>query len=243
MHKNQLGQPVGSPLPEWKPLAPPPRETLSGRYCRIEPLNAAQHAADLFAGNALDASGAGWTYLTVGPFAHFEEYQHWMQSVCPGNDPLFQAIIDVKSQKAVGVASYMRIDGKVGAVEVGHIKYTPLMQRTPIATEAMFLMMQQVFTLGYRRYEWKCDSYNAPSRAAAQRLGFSYEGLFRQAAVYKGRNRNTAWFSIIDSEWPALRDAYTRWLAPENFTADSQQRQSLSALTAPLLKRSDTGDA
>lgn len=131
----------------------------------------------------------------------------------------------------------MRIDPANGVIEVGNINYSPLLQRTPAATEAMYLMMQRAFELGYRCYEWKCDSLNAPSRAAAQRLGFSYEGLFRQATVYKGRSRDTAWYSIIDSEWPQLEQAYTRWLAPNNFDASSRQRQRLSDLTAPLLKQ------
>jgi RimJ/RimL family protein N-acetyltransferase len=130
----------------------------------------------------------------------------------------------------------MRIDPANGVIEVGGINYSPLLQRKPAATEAMYLMMRRAFELGYRRYEWKCDSLNAPSRAAAQRLGFSYEGVFRQAWVYKGRNRDTAWFSIIDGEWPALREAFERWLAPANFDANGRQRTGLSSLTAPLLK-------
>jgi len=235
-HKNSLGQAVGAPLPQWKP---PPRvthTTLAGRYCRVEPLQTAKHATDLFAANALDTSGAGWTYLTVGPFAAFAEYSAWVEKVSVGDDPLFHAIIDLNTQKAVGVAAYMRIDSANGVVEIGSLRFSPLMQRTPVATEAMYLMMRHAFELGYRRYEWKCDSLNAPSRAAAQRFGFSYEGVFRQAVVNKQRNRDTAWFSIIDSEWPALNDAFTRWLAPDNFDAGGKQRVSLSALTGPLLK-------
>ena len=235
-HRNALGQAIGAPLPQW---TPPPRAThvtLTGRYCRIEPLQAARHAADLFAANALDAGDAGWTYLTSGPFADFAAYQAWVEKVSPGDDPLFHAIIDLRTQKAVGVAAYMRIDPANGVIEIGSLKFSPLMQRTPVATEAMFLMMRHAFALGYRRYEWKCDSHNAPSRAAAQRFGFSYEGVFRQAVVNKHRNRDTAWYSIIDAEWPALETAFTRWLAPENFDAQGKQRVSLSALTAPLLK-------
>ena len=132
----------------------------------------------------------------------------WVEKAAAGSDPLFQAIIDAATGKAVGVASFMRIDLPHGVIEVGGINYSPLLQRKPAATEAMYLMMKRVFELGYRRYEWKCDSLNAPSRAAAQRLGFSYEGLFRQAWIYKGRNRDTKWFSIVDSEWPALREAF-----------------------------------
>lgn len=235
-HTNILGQSVGAPMPQWTPPSRMTHVTLNGRYCRIEPLQAVRHAADLFAANALDTSGAGWTYLTVGPFTDFAEYSAWVEKVSAGDDPLFHAIIDVNTQKAVGVAAYMRIDPANGVVEIGSLRFSPLMQRAPVATESMYLMMRHAFELGYRRYEWKCDSLNTPSRAAAQRFGFSYEGLFRQAVINKKRNRDTAWFSIIDSEWPALNDAFTRWLAPENFDAAGKQRVSLSALTGPLLK-------
>lgn len=240
-HHNALGQPIGPPLPAWKP---PPRAThvtLAGQHCRVEPLNKSRHAADLFAANALDSSGAGWTYLSAGPFADFGAYEDWVEMAGAGQDPLFHAIIDLRTQKAVGVAAYMRIDPAHGVIEIGSIKFSPLMQRLPTATEAMHLMMRHAFALGYRRYEWKCDTCNVPSRAAAQRYGFSYEGIFRQAMVYKGRSRDTAWFSIIDSEWPAIDAAFTRWLAPDNFNADGTQRVALSQLTEPLLKRRDIG--
>lgn len=236
VHRNALGQPIGQPLPQWKAPPVPPRETLNGRYCRIEPLDAARHAADLYVANALDASGAGWTYLTAGPFADFIAYQAWVEKAAAGNDPLFFTIVDLKTQKAVGVASYMRIDPANGVIEIGSLRFSPLMQRTPVSTESMYLMMKNAFALGYRRYEWKCDTHNAPSRAAAQRFGFSYEGIFRQAVVYKGRNRDTAWYSIIDSEWPAIDAAFSQWLAPENFDAAGKQRMALSSLTGPLLK-------
>lgn len=202
-----------------------------GRFCRLEPLDPARHAADLFAANSLDAEGRNWTYLFQEPFREFDPYRAWLEQLAKADDPLFHAIIDATTAKAVGVATFMRIDRAMGVIEVGNINYSPLLQRTPAATEAMFLMMVRVFDeLGYRRYEWKCDSLNAPSRAAALRLGFQYEGLFRQALVYKGRNRDTTWFSIIDTEWPRLRRAYERWLAPENFDAEGRQRQSLAKL-------------
>jgi RimJ/RimL family protein N-acetyltransferase len=155
-----------------------------------------------------------------------------MQASCLGDDPLFYVVIDPQSGKAVGVASYLRIDPKNGTIEVGHIKFSPLIQRTRMATESMFQMMKRVFDLGYRRYEWKCDALNAPSRAAALRLGFTFEGVFRQASVYKDRNRDTAWYSVIDLEWPTLNAAFTCWLAPENFDNTGKQRRSLSELTA-----------
>jgi RimJ/RimL family protein N-acetyltransferase len=236
-HRNEFGQPIGFPLPGWMPPPRPPRTAMQGRYCRVEPIAPERHAAELHAANMLDPSGRAFTYLTSGPFDTPAAYRQWMEKSCLGDDPLFHAIIDAASGKAVGVATFMRIDAGNGVIEVGNINYSPLLQRTPAATEAMYLMMKRAFELGYRRYEWKCDALNAPSRAAAQRLGFSYEGLFRQATVYKGRSRDTAWYSIIDSEWPQLEQAYTHWLAPDNFDASGRQRQRLSDLTAPLLKR------
>ena len=202
-----------------------------GRFCRVEPLDPARHAADLFAANRLDAEGRNWTYLFQEPFGELEPYRAWLEQVAKGDDPLFHTIVDLKTGKAAGVATFMRIDRANGVIEVGNINYSPLLQRTPAATEAMFLTMARVFDeLGYRRYEWKCDALNAPSRAAALRLGFQYEGLFRQAVIYKGRNRDTTWFSIIDAEWPALKGAYEQWLAPENFDGDGQQRRALADL-------------
>ncbi|MGQ0750925.1 MAG: GNAT family N-acetyltransferase [Betaproteobacteria bacterium] len=236
-YTNALGQPVGLPLPGWRPPPPPPREPMAGRYGRVEPLDPARHARQLHEASMLDPSGRAFTYLGVGPFATFEAYLDWIDTSCLGSDPMFHAIIDNATGTAVGVASYMRIDARNGVMEVGHLNYSPLLQRTRTATEAMYLMMKRAFELGYRRYEWKCDALNAASRAAAQRLGFSYEGIFRQAVVYKGRNRDTAWYAMMDSEWPALNAAYTRWLAPENFDADGKQRTSLSQLTSPILKR------
>ena len=234
--RNALGQPVGPPLPDWRSPPRPPRTAMPGGWCRVEPLDPARHGADLWAANSLDKAGRNFTYLSGGPFASREAYFEWLNDFCRGDDPLFHAIVDAASGKAVGVASFMRIDPRNGVIEVGHINYSPLLQRKPAATEAMVLMMKRAFELGYRRYEWKCDALNAPSRAAAQRLGFSYEGLFRQAVVYKGRSRDTAWYSVIDGEWPALRAAFERWLDPANFDAAGNQRVSLSSLTAPLVK-------
>ena len=206
---------------------------MEGRFCRLEPLDPARHAQDLFAANKLDASGQNWTYLFVGPFADFGTYRTWLEQVAKADDPLFHTIIDRKTESAVGVATFMRIDRPNGVIEVGNINYSPLLQRTPAATEAMFLMMARVFDeLGYRRYEWKCDNLNAPSRAAALRLGFQFEGIFRQAVIYKNRNRDTAWFSMIDSEWPTLKRAYEQWLAPDNFDAEGRQQRKLNDLIA-----------
>ncbi len=230
---NTLGQPIGDPVGDWTPPPAVTREhapRLAGAYCRLEPLDRQRHAADLFDANSRDGDGRMWTYLPYGPFGSLQEYGAWVDNVAAENDPLFFAVIDGGSGRATGVASYLRIDPPAGAIEVGHIAYSPLLQRTRAATEAMYLMMRLAFELGYRRYEWKCDALNAASRAAAERLGFSYEGIFRQARVYKGRNRDTAWYAVIDKEWPTLDWAFRRWLAPANFDADGRQRRSLRAL-------------
>jgi RimJ/RimL family protein N-acetyltransferase len=231
-HINALGQPIGSPLPDWQPRPHPPRAAMEGRFCRLEPLDADAHAASLFAANAEAKDLRNWTYLSIGPFARFEDYRAWAAGAVLSDDPLFHAIIDRRSGRAVGLASYLRIEPKIGVIEVGHLNFSPLLQRNPAATDAMYLMMRRAFDeLGYRRYEWKCDALNEPSRAAALRLGFRFEGIFRQATVYKGRSRDTAWFSIIDREWPERKAAFERWLAPENFDERGRQRVSLSSLT------------
>jgi RimJ/RimL family protein N-acetyltransferase len=232
---NALGQQVGFRVDGWTPPSAPPREPMTGRTCRVEPLDVAVHGADLHAANILDTDGRSWTYLPYGPFDTFDDFVAWAAKVAVAADPQFHAIIDLATERAVGVASYLRIDPESGSIEVGHIHYSPPLQRTVAATEAMYLMMQRAFGLGYRRYEWKCHALNAPSRAAAQRFGFSYEGVFRQARVDKGRNRDTAWYAAIDSEWPALDRAFRRWLDPANFDEQGRQRTSLSSLTAPIL--------
>ncbi len=228
-HLNHLGQPIGPALPDWKPRPRPPRTAMEGRFCRIEPIDPGRHAADLFAANSDDRDGRNWTYLPHGPITRLDDYRQWIERFCLGDDPLYHAILERQSGRAVGVASLMRIDPANGVIEVGGINYSPRLQRSPGATEAMYLLMRRVFDeLGYRRYEWKCDALNAPSRAAAARLGFRFEGIFRQAIVYKGRSRDTAWFSIIDSEWPTLKTAFERWLDPANFDESGRQRQRLS---------------
>jgi RimJ/RimL family protein N-acetyltransferase len=234
---NHLSQPIGRPVPGWKPPPRPPREPMQGRYCRVEPFDVGSHAADLHAANSADVEGRMWTYLAYGPFVSLGDYTAWAERVCTGDDPLFHAIIDAATGRAVGVASYLRIDPPAGSIEVGHIALSPVLQRTPAASEAMYLMMRRAFELGYRRYEWKCDALNAPSRAAAQRLGLSFEGVFRQATVYKGRNRDTAWYAAINGEWPALDAAFTRWLDPANFDAQGRQTTRLSEITTEALRR------
>jgi RimJ/RimL family protein N-acetyltransferase len=202
---------------------------MAGRSCRLEPLDATRHAAGLFAADALDTTGESWTYLPYGPFADVESYTAWVTQVAAGDDPMFFAVVDAATARPVGVASYLRIAPDAGSVEVGHLHFSPLLQRTVAATEAMYLMMRRVFDeLGYRRYEWKCDALNAASRRAAQRLGFTYEGTFRQSAVIKGRNRDTAWFSVLDREWPVVKAGFEAWLAPGNRDEAGSQRRSLA---------------
>jgi RimJ/RimL family protein N-acetyltransferase len=236
-YSNALGQPIGAPVPTWTDRRRPPRSPIVGRFCTVEPLEPRKHGRDLFDAAATDTEGRIWTYLAYGPFTTHQAYAGWMQMTCMGEDPQFHAIVDAATAKAVGVASLMRIDPKGGVLEVGHICLTPLAQKSTVATESMFLLMRRAFDeLAYRRYEWKCDALNLPSRKAAERLGFSYEGLFRQATVYKGRNRDTAWYSIIDKEWPYLRAAYETWLDASNFDAKGKQKQRLSDLTARALQ-------
>jgi len=228
--ENELGQPIGPEVPGWSPRPHPPRAVMQGRYCRVEPLDPSRHALELHEANSLDRQGRMWTYLFSGPFASFDDYRAWMDAKQGSEDPLFFAFVDAASGRAVGLGSYLRIDPSNGTVEVGHLQFSPLMQRTAVATEAMYLMMKTAFDLGYRRYEWKCDALNAGSRRAAERLGFRFEGIFRQAIVFKGRSRDTAWYSVIDKEWPALEAAFGAWLDPANFDAGGRQRRSLVEL-------------
>jgi hypothetical protein len=207
---NRFGQPIGFPLGGWIPPPSPPREPMEGRLCQLEPLDSARHAEDLFTAFAADTEGPNWTYLAYGPFSDLASYRAWMNASCLGDDPLFFAISQISDGKPAGVAS---------------------------ATEAMYLMMKRAFGLGYRRYEWKCDALNAASRRAAQRLGLSFEGIFRQATVYKDRNRDTAWYAAIDSEWPRLEEAFLTWLDPSNFDGNGKQRTRLTDLTLPMLKQ------
>jgi len=227
-YKNHLGQLIGHPLPDWQACERPPKTPITGQYCRIETLDIEKHAEDLYQAYGNDQDLSNWTYLPYGPFDNFTDFKTWMNDTCCGSDPHFHTVIDLKTQKAVGIASLMRIEPNVGVIEVGHIHFSPLMQRTPISTEALYLLKKRVFDeLGYRRYEWKCDSLNGPSNKAAKRLGFTSEGVFRQLTMYKGRSRDTAWYSIIDSEWPALKAMFEAWLAPSNFDENGQQVNTL----------------
>jgi RimJ/RimL family protein N-acetyltransferase len=230
---NAQGQPVGPSLADWQACPLPSHILLMGQYCRLEPLSES-HAESLHAANSLDADGRSWTYLPYGPFASFGEYRAWLIDKAKGQAGQLYAIVDLKSDKAVGVAGYLRPDPANGVIEIGHLNFSPLLQQTRAATEALYLLMAHVFALGYRRCEWKCNDLNEASRRAALRLGFTYEGTFRQLLVVKGRNRDTAWFSIIDSEWQALNGALSQWLAAENFDTQGRQKLSLSSLTSAL---------
>ena len=231
--RNVFGQPVGRALDGWTERPEPPRTPLIGRYCSIERIDAERHAADLYAAFSESPDGRDWTYSPAGPFSNLAQYVDYLRKEAVKSDPLHHAIIDSSSGKPVGTAALMRIDPVNGVIEIGHLVYSPRLKRTRAGTEAMYLFMRRAFDeLGYRRYEWKCDSLNGPSRRAAERYGFRYEGIFRQAVVYKGRSRDTAWFSILDDEWPALRTAFEAWLAPENFDAEGRQHKSLSAMRA-----------
>ncbi len=223
---NQYGQPIG-----WRVdpvlLDRPPSTPMEGRYCLVVPLESAKHGSELYEEFCLDLDGTDWTYLSYGPFGSEAEFIDWVRAVEHLDDPFFLAIVDRTSGRTMGVASYLRIDPASASIEVGHIHFGQSLQRTPAATEAMYLMMRWVFESGYRRYEWKCDALNAPSMKAAERLGFTHEGIFRQATIYKGRNRDTAWFSVIDSDWPSLAAGFERWLAPGNFDDTGLQRSPL----------------
>lgn len=224
---NEFDQPISFPLSGWKPRQKPSREAIAGKLCRIEPLDPVNHANQLWQ-EFLSSPDANWTYLPYGPFTSFEEFNAWLSRECTGGDPLYYSVVEIASGLPLGVASYLRINPAHGVIEVGHIHFSPRLQRTAMATEAMYLMMSYVFDeLGYRRYEWKCDALNQPSQKAALRLGFTFEGVFRNAVIYKGRNRDTAWYSIVDHEWPQIKQGFREWLSPDNFDEQGQQRRDL----------------
>jgi RimJ/RimL family protein N-acetyltransferase len=202
-----------------------------GRYCRLEPVNAQRHETELFAAYMEAPDGRDWTYLFFERPPSAEDFHAYLAKLEKSDDPLHFTIIDTAAGNAVGTAALMRIDPAHGVIEVGSITFSPRLKKTRAATESMYLMMRRAFDeLGYRRYEWKCDSLNAPSRAAAARYGFTFEGIFRKAIVYKGRNRHTAWFSITVDEWPRVRAAFEAWLDPANFDASGHQKRSLADL-------------
>jgi RimJ/RimL family protein N-acetyltransferase len=230
---NAFGQPVGVAIPGWTGRPLPPRTPMVGRYSCVEPLDPAQHADDLFVADREYRDDRAWTYLNAERPPGREAYRAWLDQVCADPGTLFHAVVDRETDRAVGLAAYLRIDPTMGSIEVGHLNFSPRLRHSRAATEAMALMMARAFDeLGYRRYEWKCDSLNAPSRAAAKQLGFTFEGIFRQALVTKGRNRDTAWYSVLDREWPDLKTAFEQWLAAGQF-----RRRWASASNARQLPR------
>ncbi|MEM8576403.1 MAG: GNAT family protein [Pseudomonadota bacterium] len=229
--------PLGDPVPGWTPPPRPDGGPLTGRRVRLEALDPDRHAALLF--RAYQGSDAVWDYLPYGPFSSAAQYHRWVRDMAGQPDPLFYAVRNLGSDAYEGVLSLLRINPEAGSIEVGHINFSPALQRTVAATEALYLTMAWAFEAGYRRFEWKCNALNLPSRRAAQRLGLSYEGVFRQATISKGRNRDTAWFAAIDAEWPALQEAYRVWLDPGNFDGAGQQIERLSDLTRLVRVASD----
>ena len=225
---NHLGQPIGNPIEHWEGARRPRPQPINGRFCELVPMDADKHATPLFEAFEADRTGKVWTYLSHGPFANQPSLASWLTISQIDDSQMVFTILDRK-RRPVGMQSLMRIDPPNGSIEIGNITFAPSLQRTAAATEAVFLFMREAFdVLGYRRFEWKCDVLNAPSRKAALRLGFTFEGIFRNAMVYKGRNRDTAWFSVTSEEWPEVRATIEAWLAPENFAPDGKQRRSLA---------------
>jgi len=224
---------VSENLKNWQPRPRPERKVIDGRYARLEPLSAAKHGDGLYEASSVADIGGRFAWLPDYPPQTRADFQPWLDRVEASEDPLFFTVIDKASGKIAGRQTLMRIDAAYGVIEIGNIYWGPIISRKPAATEAQFLFMKYIFDeLGYRRYEWKCNNRNEPSKRAAERFGFKFEGIFRQHLVVKGENRDTAWYSIIDKEWPALRKAYKAWLDPANFDAEGQQKRRLEDFRA-----------
>lgn len=237
MRKNEYDQPVGDALDDFRQAQLPAVLTIEGKYCSLERLNAAEHSRDVYQCVILPSREQDWTYMPFDKPSGETEAMSWLKSIAERSDPFFYVIkkADAGTGKIAGILSLMRIDPLNCAIEVGSILYSDELKQSRAATEAQYLLASYVFdTLGYRRYEWKCDSLNQPSRTAALRLGFQFEGIFRNALVYKGRNRDTAWFSVIDKEWPAIKAGMERWLLPGNFDAEGRQIKPLSDCLSPV---------
>jgi RimJ/RimL family protein N-acetyltransferase len=224
---NEHGQPIGADLGAWRRPPRPPRQDIRGRTVTLEPLDRARHERGLFEAFG-DSPASMWTYLPYGPFSSSDALGEVIDAITQDADRVpFAVVVD---DRPLGFLTFLRIDRSNGVIEIGSIAYSHRLQRTTAATEAIVLLIGVAFDLGYRRCEWKCDSLNAKSRAAAERLGFQYEGTFRQATQYKGRNRDTAWFAILDVDWPARQQAFRAWLSPANFDSSGRQRRPLRGL-------------
>lgn len=215
-------------LSHWKGAPRPDRVPLEGRYVLLEPLDPVRHGDTLFASAQAEGADSRFRYLFEEAPADRAAFNAWIEKAAAGTDPFFYAVIDKRTGRAEGRQSLMRIDTTFGVIEIGNILWGPAIARSRVATEALFLFAKRVFDLGYRRFEWKCNNLNEPSKRAAERFGFTFEGIFRQHMVVKGKNRDTAWFSIIDKDWPRLKSGYENWLRPENFDAEGQQRSKLT---------------
>lgn len=230
---NEHGQPIGQSLTGWKGVEHPGHAGMTGHYAKLVSLDPLTHSQDLFNEYRKDATGKIWTYNFIGPFSTASSLKDWIETASGVDAQPYFAVVDQRDGKAKGIASFMRIQPSHGVIEIGGITFAPSLQRTRVATEAIYLMMRRALVeLSYRRLEWKCDALNAPSCVAAARFGFSYDGLFRQAVTYKGRNRDTAWYSLLDRDWAAVDRGFQAWLSSENFDDDDQQRQKLSDLIA-----------
>jgi RimJ/RimL family protein N-acetyltransferase len=231
LEKNEFGQIVGEAVKEWTPRQIPSKQKMQGQYCTLEKLDIDKHADKLFEVFQHHDDEGAWTYLSVGPFQKAEEFKAWLVKASLNDEIVFYVILEEETDLPIGLAGYLSINIQHGSIEVGCLHYSNLLKKTPAATEAMFLMMQYAFDeLGYRRYQWKCNSLNIASCAAAGRLGFTFEGIFRQCSIVKGYNRDTAWFSIIDSEWTALKAKFEKWLSPDNFDEAGQQKVKLQEI-------------
>ncbi|PHM36628.1 amino acid acetyltransferase [Xenorhabdus mauleonii] len=226
---NEYGQPIGLAVPHWIPREYPSLNLIVGQYCRLERINSSKHADSLYLSYQMAQDDRNWTYIPVGPFSERSEFDKYIEDLESSQHSLYYAIIDPLTGNALGTLALMRIDPQNGTIEIGHVVYSPKLKKTRIATEAQFLLMNYALEqLGYRRYEWKCDALNEPSRKAAIRLGFTFEGIFRNAIVYKGRSRDTAWYSITNEDWPVLKRTFEEWLSPSNFDDNGNQLLTLS---------------
>jgi RimJ/RimL family protein N-acetyltransferase len=234
--KNEFGQHLGLALPDWQALERPGFLSLKGLHVRLEPMDPERHGPELHAATHAQSDNRNWTYLPYGPFPTLAQHGAWLANMCARPDLMLHAILDRQHGRVIGTAAYLRIDPDNGCLGIGHIHFAPALRHTAAGTEVISLLLTQAFNLGYRRCDWQCNALNTASCRAAERLGFSWEGLFRQAGISKGRSRDTAWYAMTNQDWPALRATHEAWLAAGNFDRHGRQKQSLSAMTRPLIR-------